>query len=195
MRTESTIDGLSTRQVTVADWPLVEKLFGDNGACGGCWCMHWHAPPGEEAWNRAKGAVNRQKLRQEIEDDRCRAIVAIRDGEAIGWCRFGPTHSFPRLARSRKLTRDDMADYAVVCFFIDRAARRSGAAVELLRAAAAAAFDAGARAIEGYAVVSKGQEVPAAFAWTGVPSIFERAGFSPVRHDAGARRIYELRRG
>ena len=189
------IAGLSTRRVTAADWPLVEELFGGNGACGGCWCMYWHAPPGEEAWNRAKGPVNRQKLRQEIERGRCRAVVALQAGKATGWCRFGPTHSFPRLARSRKLIRADMADYAVVCFFIDRASRHSGVAVELLKAAAAAAFEDGASDIEGYAVGPKGDDVPGAFAWTGVPAIFERAGFAPVDHDAGARRIYQLRRG
>jgi GNAT superfamily N-acetyltransferase len=181
--------------VTPADWPLIEQLFGDNGACGGCWCMYWHAPPGEEAWDRAKGATNRSSLRKEIESGRCNAIVAIRDGQAIGWCRFGPTGSFARLARSRKLVRQGMADHVVLCFFIARSARRSGVAVALLEAAAAAAFEDGARAIEGYAVVPKGEDVPGAFAWTGLPAIFERAGFSPVAHDAGARRIYELRRG
>ncbi len=187
--------GVTTRRVTATDWPLVEKLFGDNGACGGCWCMYWHAAPGEAAWDQAKGAVNRGKLRDEIESGRCDAVIAIRQGEAIGWCRYGPTSSFGRLARSRKLMRESMADYAVVCFFIDRKARRSGVATALLEAAAAAAFEAGARAIEGYAVLPKGDEVPAAFAWTGVPSIFEQAGFSPVEHDAGARRIYSLSRG
>ena len=186
---------LTIRRVTPADWPLVEKLFGDNGACGGCWCMYWHAPPGEAAWNQAKGAVNRRKLRDEIVSGRCNAVIAIRQGEAIGWCRFGPTNSFDRLARSRKLMREGMADYAVLCFFIDRKARRSGVATALLQAAAAAAFEAGASALEGYAVSPKGAEVPAAFAWTGVPSIFEQAGFSPVKHDAGARRIYRLSRG
>lgn len=187
--------GVTTRRVTAVDWPLVEKLFGDNGACGGCWCMYWHAGPGEAAWDQAKGAINQGKLRDEIESGRCDAVIAIRQGEVVGWCRFGPTSSFERLARSRKLTRECMADYAVVCFFIDRKARRSGVATALLEAAAASAFEAGARTIEGYAVVPKGDEVPAAFAWTGVPSIFEQAGFSPVEHDAGARRIYSLSHG
>ncbi len=195
MSVADTGTGLTVRRVTAADWPLVERLFGDNGACGGCWCMYWHAPPGEAAWNRAKGTTNRLKLKEEIENGRCDAVVAVRGGVAIGWCRFGPTHSFQRLARSRKLTRDNMADYAVLCFFIDRRTRKSGVATALLKAAATAAFDAGASAIEGYAVVPKDGEIPGAFAWTGVPSIFERAGFSPVSHDAGARRIYVLRRG
>ncbi len=194
MGAESIDPALSVRRVTRADWPLVVRLFGGNGACGGCWCMYWHAPPGEEAWNRAKGEGNRRKLREEIKSGRCEAVVAVKDGEAVGWCRFGPTSSFGRLARSRKLSRADMADYAAVCFFIDRKARKSGVATALLEAATAAAFDAGARSIEGYAVVPKGEEIPAAFAWTGVPAIFERAGFSPVQHDAGARRIYMRQR-
>jgi hypothetical protein len=22
-------------------WPALENLFGENGACNGCWCMYW----------------------------------------------------------------------------------------------------------------------------------------------------------
>ncbi len=185
---------IAVKQVMPADWSLVESLFGDNGACGGCWCMYWHAPSGEKAWESAKGKPNRLALRDEIESGRCDAVIATIGHEAVGWCRFGPTASFQRLKRSRKLVREDMADYAVLCLFIARHARKSGVATALVSAAAEAAFAAGARTIEGYAVVPKGGEIAAAFAWTGLPSIFERAGFSPVRHNAGARRIYQLRR-
>jgi len=27
--------------VTPARWPDFETLFGEKGACGGCWCMLW----------------------------------------------------------------------------------------------------------------------------------------------------------
>jgi nucleoside-diphosphate-sugar epimerase len=32
-----------------ADWPALERLFGPNGASGGCWCMCKHDPRGSRA--------------------------------------------------------------------------------------------------------------------------------------------------
>ena len=30
---------VTTLDLTAALWPALEKLFGSNGACGGCWCI------------------------------------------------------------------------------------------------------------------------------------------------------------
>jgi hypothetical protein len=51
----------------------------------------------------------------------------------------------------------------------------------------------GARALEGYPVrPSKGQgaDIPAAFAWTGVPSLFEKHKFADVTPQGQRRQIY-----
>ena len=32
---------LSIRPLTSDLWPAFEDLFGENGACNGCWCMYW----------------------------------------------------------------------------------------------------------------------------------------------------------
>jgi len=32
---------LKIRPLTPNLWPVLEDLFGENGACNGCWCMHW----------------------------------------------------------------------------------------------------------------------------------------------------------
>ena len=122
MSVADTGTGLTVRRVTAADWPLVDGLFGDNGACGGCWCMYWHAPPGEAAWNRAKGAANRLKLKEEIENGRCQAVVAVRGGDAIGWCRFGPTGSFRDLGEAA--AQPTHADYAFVFSSIGKRQKR-----------------------------------------------------------------------
>lgn len=55
----------------------------------------------------------------------------------------------------------------------------------------------GASHVEGYPVVPKSRErpVPAAFAWTGVPTLFEAAGFSRVKGRAGMRPIFRLALG
>lgn len=185
---------LIIRAVRPDDWPAVERLFGENGACGGCWCMHWHAPPGEKAWEAMKGSRNRSLLKAMIEGGDCPALLAL-DGEVpIGWCRAGPAGSFSRLRRSRKLWRDAMADWSVVCFFVIASHRGRGVASMLLRRAAELAFASGARSIEGYPSVPTTDRMPAAFAWTGVPKVFEVAGFVEVPHNSGARRIYRMER-
>lgn len=35
---------IETRELSTSDWPAVERLFGTNGACAGCWRMFWRLP-------------------------------------------------------------------------------------------------------------------------------------------------------
>jgi hypothetical protein len=62
----------------------------------------------------------------------------------------------------------------------------------LLEEATAQAFRMGAREVEGYPVLPKEapKAVPAAFAWTGVPALFEAVGYTEQPQPEGARRIY-----
>jgi GNAT superfamily N-acetyltransferase len=189
----------SVRALTPDDWDVVTRLFGDNGACGGCWCMHWRVPRGGKLWEEKKGEQNRRSLRKLVRDGSVNACVAFDDGGApVGWCTFGPRRDFPRLATVRAL-RDVSGedDWAVVCFFVKSSARKGGVGTALLRAAADLARSAGARSLEGYPVKPyRTGDVPAAFAWTGVPAVFERAGFRDATPAGGARPIYrrDLRR-
>jgi len=186
---------IAIRALTRADWPTVERLFGENGACGGCWCMWWRVEKGGKTWEAAKGDSNRAALARLVRGSRCHAVIAFDGDTPVGWCSFGPRAHFPRLQRSRKLVRDDAAPWSIVCFFLPTKQRKRGLATRLLAAATEAAFAAGASAIEGYPVVPKpGQAIAGAFAWTGLPAMFEKAGYRPVAHDAGSRRVYEATR-
>src|SRR2546423_13492874 len=44
---------LTIRPLTPNLWPALEDLFGDKGACGGCWCMYWRI--GRAYRNRPRG--------------------------------------------------------------------------------------------------------------------------------------------
>jgi GNAT superfamily N-acetyltransferase len=188
------VGNLVVRAVQTGDWPLIEQLFGPRGACGGCWCMHWHAPPGAAAWELMKGEPNRTALKAMMDGGNCPAVIAIERGKPVGWCRLGPAEAFEKLRRSRKLWRDGIADWVIVCFFVAASHRGRGVSTRLLKEATELAFASGARSVEGYPGVPRSGRMPAAFAWTGVPAIFEAVGFKPLPVDAGARRIYRLER-
>jgi len=38
---------LRTRDLTPERWSDLERLFGTNGACAGCWCIWWRLEKGE----------------------------------------------------------------------------------------------------------------------------------------------------
>ncbi|MBZ5640861.1 MAG: hypothetical protein LAO51_19155, partial [Acidobacteriia bacterium] len=43
----------------------LEALFGERGACGGCWCMWWRLARAE--FNRQKGAGNRRAMKRIVD--------------------------------------------------------------------------------------------------------------------------------
>ena len=48
------------KPLTPALWPDLEALFGDNGACAGCWCMFWRLEVGERLDELKGPAANRR---------------------------------------------------------------------------------------------------------------------------------------
>lgn len=182
---------LSIRDLEPTDWPAIARLFGPRGACGGCWCMTWRVRSGR-AWEAAKGEPNRRAFRRLVEAGRVFGALAFDGDEPVGWCNVGPRADYERLLNSRVLATPSPATWAVTCFYIPAARRGQGVASALLRHAVDLARRHGAPALEGYPVepTGKGGRIPAAFAWTGVRSLFERAGFEDVTPPGGTRAIY-----
>jgi GNAT superfamily N-acetyltransferase len=117
-------------------------------------------------------------------------IIAYAGREPIGWCAIAPRTDYPVLLRSRVLKPvDEHPVWSVVCFFVTRSHRRRGVAVELLKAAVRFAARHGATIVEGYPVEPKKPTMPDAFAWTGLASLFRRAGFIEVLRRSDTRPI------
>lgn len=189
--TPSTGASLIVRALRRDDWPTVERLFGGRGACGGCWCMWWRVPRGGKAWEEAKGEKNRAALRRLVESGQVHAMVAFDGEEPVGWCSFGPRATFPRLETVRALRHPHSPEtWSITCFYIPSAWRGRGVATQLLEAATSHAFAAGASEIEAYPVVPMKPTAPAAFVWTGVPRLFERAGFERREQPGETRPLY-----
>jgi GNAT superfamily N-acetyltransferase len=190
-RSGETRTALKCRRLTRRDWPQIERLFGSRGACGGCWCMFWRVPGAMNQWTKQLGDSNKRRL---VEAGRVHGCLAFSGREPVGWVSVGPKREFLYFERSRSIpASDDARDWCVSCFYVPAAWRDQGVATALLAAAVELAHKCGARLIEGYPLVPKSvrEKAPAAFAWTGVPALYERCQFDRAPNPLAAKIIYQ----
>jgi GNAT superfamily N-acetyltransferase len=172
-------------------WSDFETLFGERGACGGCWCMWWRLARSQ--YNNQKGEGNRLALKAIVEAGEVPGILAYAGGVPVAWCSVAPRDSFQALGRSRILKPvDDSAVWSIVCFFVAKSYRRKGVSVNLLKAAIDYVRKHGGRIVEGYPV-EPGKDQPDAFVWTGLASAFRQAGFKEVARRSETRPIMRRR--
>ncbi|MEW5764579.1 MAG: GNAT family N-acetyltransferase [Acidobacteriota bacterium] len=182
---------LEIHPLTPDRWADFESLFGMRGACGGCWCMWWRRTRAD--FLAGKGEGNRGAMRALVESGEVPGLLAYSAGRPVGWVSLGPRAQFTRLARSRTLAPvDDRAVWSVVCFFVAKDARGRGVAGALLRAAADFALARGARILEGYPTDDPPKPLPAPFVYTGVTSLFVKAGFREAARRSPSRPVMRL---
>jgi GNAT superfamily N-acetyltransferase len=171
---------LMVRPLTPDLWPAFVDLFGEHGACNGCWCMYWRI--GGE-YSRRPREKNRAAFRKIVKDGPPPGLLAFDGEKAVGWAQLTPRDSLPWLDRAKRTFRvDDKPVWALSCFYVRRGYRRKGVATALVKAALQAAKRAGAPALEAYPM-----DAPRGF--TGYIPTFERAGFKAVAHDSPKRPI------
>ena len=183
---------LTFRVATPSRWNDIETLFGERGACAGCWCMFWRTRRKE--WEASKGAANRRAFRRIVETGKRPGILAYRGKMPVGWCALAPRKTYGSLSRSRILAPvDDRPVWSVSCLFVLRPYRRQGIASRLLAEAARHAARRGAKILEGYPVEPSSANAPDAFLWTGTAVAFDRAGFVEVARRSRTRPIMRKR--
>ena len=183
---------LSFYPASAARWHDLEELFGERGACGGCWCMFWRLPRKE--FDAGKGAGNKRALKRIVTTGREPGIIGYLNHEPIAWCAMAPRADYSALERSRILKPvDDEPVWSVSCLFIKKPYRRQGVSAQSLRAAVAFAASHGATIVEGYPV-EPSVNTPDPFLWHGVASAFLAAGFKEVARRSNSRPImrYEI---
>jgi len=169
-------------------WNDFEKLFGERGACGGCWCMTWRLKSSD--YEKAKGEKNRKAFKKIVNCNEPVGVIGYLNNEPAGWCAVAPREKFIRLENSRVLRKvDGLPVWSVTCFFVDKKFRRKGLSVDLLKGVIEYCRKQKVKFIEAYPVEPKKNPMPDVFAFTGIASAFLKAGFKEVKRHSETRPI------
>jgi GNAT superfamily N-acetyltransferase len=170
--------------LTPERWPLFEDLFGKQGACYGCWCTHFRLRPAVRRENDRQR--NKDFIRARIEAGPPPGLLALKNGQAMGWMQIGPRADIPEWNNagrvSAPLEPGDAADptvWAISCFFVRTTARGQGLSHRLVAAGIDFAADSGARWLEA-CPIDQSRDSRSIGLFVGSTRVFERAGFSAV---------------
>jgi GNAT superfamily N-acetyltransferase len=169
-------------------WKDLEKLFGERGACGGCWCMSWRLKSSD--FEKNKGEGNKKAFKKITENGTEPGIIAYLDDEPIAWCAVAPREEYIRLENSRVLKRiDDRPVWSITCLFIAKPYRRKGISVSMLKEVIKHCKSKKVHIVEAYPVIPYSEKMPEAFAWTGIYSAYLKAGFKDMPRTSPSRPI------
>ena len=173
------------------NWKDFENLFGEKGACAGCWCMYWRLRRKE--YDTLRGEGTKKKMKSLVNKGIIPGILAYDDKQPVAWCSVAPREDFPVLENSRVLKRiDDKPVWSIVCFYINKNYRKKGLSIELLNAAKKYVKKNKGKIIEGYPVEPKKGKTADVFAWTGLASAFKKAGFKEIERRSETRPIMRI---
>jgi GNAT superfamily N-acetyltransferase len=188
-----------------ARWKDLAAVFGKRGQGAVCWCQRYKLAP-REAFKHVPAAERAERLKAQAGcggPGPTSGLVAYRQGEPVGWCAVEPRCAYPGLLRvyrvpwaGRTEDRTDASVWAVTCFFVRAGFRRQGVSYALARAAVGFAEARGARALEGYPMLTApGQEITWGEMSVGARSVFEAAGFREVSRPSARRMVMRVEFG
>ena len=165
-------------------------VFGSRGDPARCQCQwfklrraEWRTMPREERASRLRAQTNCGHP----DAAETSGLIAYLDGGPVGWCAVESRVAYPRLRDTkvpwvgRKEDPSDPGVWAVTCFVTRAGFRRRGVSRALARAAVDFARERGARAVEGYPMLTEpGKEITWGELHVGSRSIFAAAGFAEV---------------
>ncbi|HKV67405.1 MAG TPA: GNAT family N-acetyltransferase [Gaiellales bacterium] len=158
--------------------------------------------PGE-SWASVGSEELSHRLRAQTDCGKPRArattgLVAYLAGEPVGWCAVESRAAYPRMRRKNRVPwegrSEEKADetvWAVTCFVTRTGYRRRGVSQALAAAAVDFARRGGARALEGYPMVSAEGALVGQL-HVGMRSAFAAAGFSEVSWPTARRVVMRI---
>jgi GNAT superfamily N-acetyltransferase len=178
--------------VTPDRWSDMVELFERRGVRGGrrnapaygCWCMYWRDR------SLAHGEPKKRAMAKLVRAGREPGLLAYDDeGAPVGWVAIAPREEYTAIIRSPQYRPRDEGGgesvWSIVCFTIDKEARRRGIATALLEAAVEYALAHGASSVEAYPHAADPRD------YMGHVALFRDAGFEHIR-SANKRAIVRL---
>ena len=141
-------------------------------------------------FEKRKGNGNKRSMKKIIDSSELPGILGYINDKPVGWCSVAPREKFIRLENSRVLAKiDNEPVWSITCLFIAKEYRKQGISSELLKGVIKFCREKNVKILEAYPVEPYSNNIPAAFAWTGIPSSFEKAGFKVVERRSPKRPI------
>jgi hypothetical protein len=174
----------------------LQQLFTYSRTTRHCWCTAFCSTSWQFATGWYGGGNRRRFEGLAASESDPMGVIAVRDGEPVGWCACGPRARFtPALTgRSRLLghrPREDDGDvWLIACLFVRPGRTGEGVLVPMIRGAIALALDAGATAVEAWPL-AVGIRRPGE-AHVGREGVFARLGFERIERPSLERVIMRL---
>lgn len=198
MTVEANLKVVPANQASCDDLQLV---FGTRGTGHVCQCQRYKLERGESF--RSEPVEERAlRLREQTDcgnpgSEATSGLIAYLGGEPVGWCAVEPRPEYTGLVRVFKVPwegrdedRTDAGVWAVTCFFTRAGYRRQGVSRELARVAVEFARSRGARALEGYPILTT--NVIDEELHVGTPATFDAAGFTEVSRPTKRRAVMRI---
>lgn len=186
-----------------ASWDDLQTVFG-KGDASRCQCQRlkigryeWTPPPLEERAAR----LQEETACGDPDSPSTSGLVAYIGDEPVGWCAVEPRTAYPILLTNRSPVpwqgRDeDKADdsvWAVTCFVTRVGYRHRGVSTALAAAAVDFARQRGARAVEGYPMITvPGYDITWGELFVGSRNSFADAGYVEVSHPTKRRVVMRV---
>jgi GNAT superfamily N-acetyltransferase len=196
--------GLTIVPANEASWEDLQAVFGTRGQAAFCQCQRFKLRP-KEAFSKFPVEERALRLRMQTnagqpDAESTSGLVAYLDGVPVGWCAVEPRPAYEGLLRVYKVpwegrTEDkgDESVWSVTCLFTRAGYRRQGTSYALARAAVEFARKRGARAIEGYPMITQpGEDITWGELHMGTRSVFAAAGFMEVSHPTPRRVVMRI---
>ncbi|MCB1377296.1 MAG: GNAT family N-acetyltransferase [Alphaproteobacteria bacterium] len=185
-----------------ASFDDMRAFFAARGYHRNCWCQRFKTPCQEWYKDPLSAEARPDRFRAQAQCDTPGAtatsgLVAYHSGAVVGWCAVEPRSAYIRLGQTpwkgRKEDKADDAVWAATCFVVHKKFRRQRITYALARAAVDHARRHGARALEGYPMITTpGTEITWGELHVGSRSIFAAAGFTEVSRPSKRRVVMRI---
>lgn len=175
---------LTFRPVDETTLSAFEAFFDMPGAPKYCWCMAFRRMP--EEVKEASSANSRKQMLRRIRDGVPVGLLAVENGETVGWVSVAPRATFRNLKGPPEAEGESV--WSISCFFVPRARRGDGLGRKLIAGAVAHAEASGATVVEAYPV---DPDSPS-YRHMGFVPVFAAAGFTDLGKAGKRRHVMRL---